>query len=419
GSIRTNRGLRALTVTQFLGAFNDNLFKQIMLFLAARFLFPGEDQQGLASAVFALPFILFSGIAGELSERYSKRTVIVAMKVAEVLVMIAAMVAFWVGSWTFLLVVLFVMGTQSAFFGPSKYGIIPELVDREQLMAANGIISMTTFFAILTGTAVAGPIMDQVPDKLWIGGAACLLIALVGTWTATSVTRTPVTRPDLKIGLNPFSGLPASIREMRKDGHMLEVVLANSFFFFNGGVLQQAVTGMGTDQVLGLAMNENRYLSYLLATLATSLMIGCLVVPIVGKRVSAPRLVTIGVSSMVLFQVLLTLVGPVVPRESGGYLLAHLLLGATGFFAAFFVVPIVSFVQDAPEEGKKGKTFAVNNFFNFIFIFLAGGFYLATSELEMPSTFSTALAALIFGAYLIHIRKTVGQLRLGNGPTAS
>ena len=419
GSIRTNRGLRALTLTQFLGAFNDNLFKQLLLFLAARSLFPGEDWQGIAFAVFAAPFILFSGIAGELSERFSKRTVIVAMKMAEVVVMVGAMIAFWVGSWYFLLAVLFVMGTQSAFFGPSKYGIVPELVDRKQLMAANGIISMTTFCAILSGQALAGPIMDEYADMLWIGGAACLLLALVGTWTATGVTPTPVTRPDLKIGLNPFAGLAASIREMRGDGHMLKAVLANSFFFFNGGVLQQAVTGMGSEQVLDLAMDQNKLLSFLLVTLATSLMVGCLVVPILGRRVSAPRLVTIGVCSMALFQSLLILVGPVVPTGSGGYLLAHVLLALTGFSAAFFVVPIVSFIQDAPEEGKKGKVFAVNNFFNFIFIFLAGAFYLAASELKLPSTWSTALASLIFGAYLCCIRKTVSRLRLGNGPTDS
>jgi acyl-[acyl-carrier-protein]-phospholipid O-acyltransferase/long-chain-fatty-acid--[acyl-carrier-protein] ligase len=347
-----------------------------------------------------------------LSERCPKRSVIVAMKLAEILVMLGALVGFWMGSWPLLLTVLFVMGTQSAFFGPSKYGIVPELVERRGLLSANGVITMTTFLAILSGQAVAGPLLDHFPNALWIGGSVCVAIAILGTAVSLGITRTPATRPESRVGWNPFGGLFGTIGEMRADRRLFAIVIANSFFWFNGGVLQQAVTGMGSPDVLDLALDENMLISLLLVTLASSLMLGCIVAPIVGRRLPASRLLTLGVICMVGAQLLLTLVGPVFSRAEGGYLLAHVLLGVAGFSAAFFVVPIVSFVQDAPPEGKKGKTFAVNNFLNFLFIFLAGAFYDLISRLGLPPTVSTALASLILAGYVFRIRRVVRQVRL-------
>ena len=154
------KSFHALVGTQFLGAFNDNLFKQLMLLLAASYLFQGRDLQGLAFAIFSLPFVLFSGIAGDLSERFSKRTIIVQMKVAEIAVLLLGVIAFVFLSWPFMLVVLFLMGMQSAIFGPSKYGVIPELIPAGRLLRANGMIAMTTFMAILLGQAFAGPLLD-------------------------------------------------------------------------------------------------------------------------------------------------------------------------------------------------------------------------------------------------------------------
>jgi MFS family permease len=133
-----NRSFVWFTTAQFLGAFNDNLFKQLVLLLAALWLFPGQDKQAIATITFALPFLLFSGIAGELSERFSKRTVIVWMKLLEVVTMLGGATALQLRSWPLLLAVLFLMGTHSAFFGPSKYGIVPEIVEAKGLMSANG-----------------------------------------------------------------------------------------------------------------------------------------------------------------------------------------------------------------------------------------------------------------------------------------
>ena len=148
-----------LTATQFLGAFNDNLYKQLLLllFVAVPHGEQTQDWQSLALVMFSLPFILFSGFAGFLSDRYSKTRVIVFAKVAEIAIMAAGAAGFWaMGQYGLtgpiigvLSAVLFCMGAQSAFFGPGKYGILPELFRDRDLPAANGIVLMTTFIAII------------------------------------------------------------------------------------------------------------------------------------------------------------------------------------------------------------------------------------------------------------------------------
>src|SRR5687768_11130244 len=157
-----DRSFWGMTATQLLGAFNDNLFKQLMLLLAipvGAAAAQKADEQGLATMIFSLPFVLFSGFAGYLSDRHSKRNVIVACKLAEIGIMLLGMIgflAYGMTGYSGLLVVLFLMGTHSAFFGPGKYGILPELFREHDLPKANGVILMTTFLAIIFGTASAG-----------------------------------------------------------------------------------------------------------------------------------------------------------------------------------------------------------------------------------------------------------------------
>src|SRR5918996_1001269 len=158
---------RGMATTQFLGAFNDNLFKQLILLLAtptAAQLASGgaADRQAEAQVVFAASFLIFSGVAGYLSDRFSKRPVVILSKVAEIVVMLLGLIGFlYYGVVGFggMLFVLFLMGTQSAFFGPAKYGILPEMIRKSDLPRGNGIFLMLTFLAIIFGVALAGGLL--------------------------------------------------------------------------------------------------------------------------------------------------------------------------------------------------------------------------------------------------------------------
>jgi predicted MFS family arabinose efflux permease len=403
---------RCLVGAQFFGAFNDNLFKQLILFLSAGFLFPGQDKQGLAFAVFAVPFVLFSGIAGDLSERFSKRTIIWLMKVAEIGIMILGALAFKISSWPFLLGVLFLMGMQSAFFGPSKYGVIPEIVPSNSLLKANGVIAMTTFLSVLLGQALAGPLMDLFGERLWMPGVACTAFAIIGTVFARGMAPLEAKRPDLAIKPNPFGSLWSTIGELKARRGLMNIVVLHSLFWFNGGVIQQAVVGMGEPAWLDVGLGEKRLLSYVMVTLAVAIMAGSVAAPRVAGRIGAGKCVLLGTSVLAAAQIALLSIGILVGPGRAGLPVAHVLMGFIGFFGAFFVVPVQSYLQYGPPEGARGQTFAVNNFMNFIFIFLAGLYYmLARSSLfDIGPVMAQALSGVcLFAAMALNRKHLLGM----------
>lgn len=371
------KSFRALVGAQFFGAFNDNLFKQLLLFLAAGYIFKDQDVQGLVAAVFALPFVIFSGIAGDLSERFSKRTIIFYMKVLEIAIMMLGAAAFATLNWTFLLAVLFFMGVQSAFFGPSKYGIIPEIVPTNRLLRANGVISMTTFAAILLGQALAGPVLDIFGNRLYMPAVICVFFAVVGTFIASRMGPSLPQNRHQKIPPNPFGHLASTISHLRKQKGLLRFVLLNSTFWFNGSVLQQAVISLGEADYLAVGIGEKRLLSYILVTLSLAVIAGSILTPLISKRLGIGKTVIIGTLVMAMGQLSLLLIGAVFHRANGGLFVCHIIVAVIGLSGAMFVVPIQTYLQHAPEKGKKGQTVAVNNFMNFLFMFLAGIYYLA------------------------------------------
>ncbi|MBN1654493.1 MAG: MFS transporter [Deltaproteobacteria bacterium] len=408
------RSFRALIGAQFFGAFNDNLFKQLILFLAAGMLFSGEDKQGLAVVTFTLPFVLFSGMAGDLSERFSKNSVIFFMKVAEIAIMLLGAFALQLRHWYFMLTVLFIMGLQSAFFGPAKYGVIPELVATRRLLRANGVISMTTFLAILLGQALAGPLIDRFGNRLWVSGAMCVGIAVIGTACAGRMSPLLPKKPRLPISPSPFGNLFRTIRTLAQHRGLLRIVLLNSLFWFNGVVIQQSILGLGEPGYLSIVEGEKSLLSYLLVTLAVSIIIGSVLGPRLSKYLSLGSMIIAGAVAMVGGQFCLVLIGLVVDREHGGLAFAQTLMAWIGFSGAFFVVPIQSYLQHAPQDGTKGQTFAVNNFMNFLFMLFGGIFYLLARlpRLDIGPTLTQAGAGLILVTYLWIIRDRVKRIAI-------
>ncbi len=408
--IRQNRSFRGLLGAQFFGAFNDNLFKALILLMAARILFPGEDKQALATITFALPFVLFSGIAGDLSERYSKRSIVVRMKIAEIFIMAAGLVALQTKSWEMLLGVLFVMGTQSAFFGPSKYGVIPEIVKTDRLLRANGLIAMTTFMGVLLGTALAGWLLDNLLDTLWITGGICMVLAVVGTLLARTMAPLEPTQPDLPIPKSPFGSLWKTIGSLRAQEGLFPIVLLYSLFWFDGSVIQQSINGLGAPGFLDIPLDQNWKISMLQVTLALTIMVGSLTAPTAAKHFTEAKITIFGAVGMVVAQLALLIIGPVV-QGATAYPIAVVIFAVMGFCGAFFVVPLQTFLQHGPPPGMRGQTFAVNNFMNWVAILLGGVWYFGVKFIS--PTVLQAGAGLVLLSYLLLRLKWVKQLRIG------
>ena len=292
-----------MTVTQFLGAFNDNLFKQLVLLLSIAAAAKGgeagasaevSDNQGLAMFLFAAPFLAFTGVAGYLSDRYSKRNIVVLCKFAEIGVMALGGWAFYLygqdHSMWHLYAVLFLMATHSAFFGPAKYGILPEMLPERDLPRANGFMLMTTFLAIIFGTAVAGVLLDKFPGQLWIGSAACMGIAVLGTIASLLVRRVSPANPGLKFKWEAI-GVPKDMVEMlRADRPLLMALLVSSIFWLLAGMVPSAVNSLGK---IVLSVGDERT-SYLSAMIGVGIAVGCAVGGIVSKGKIDFRLLRIG-----------------------------------------------------------------------------------------------------------------------------
>ena len=374
-----------MVATQFLGAFNDNVFKQLMLLLAipvgAASL--DQDQQGLATVIFSLPFVLGSGYAGFLADRFSKRSVIVTAKIAEIVAMLLGTLAFLMYArvgYTGLLVVLFLMGMQSTFFGPSKYGILPEMLREEDLPRANGMMLMTTFLAIILGTAIAGGLgdlfidttlpRDEAAPNLWKGAAVCVGIAVFGTFASLLIRRTPPARPDLQIELSSFAIPPDARQTLKADRTLLWALLASSLFWLVAGMAIQAVNAFGMVQ-LGLGYLDT---SILTAVIAIGIAVGAVLAGKWSQGKADFRLVRAGLWGILGCLLLLSITLP-----GGVHLLGYFgslaVLVVLGVSAAMFAIPVQVFIQARPPDGQKGRMIAVMNQFNFIAILLSGVIY--------------------------------------------
>jgi acyl-[acyl-carrier-protein]-phospholipid O-acyltransferase/long-chain-fatty-acid--[acyl-carrier-protein] ligase len=213
------RGLPSFLWTQFLGALNDNVFKIVVSMLAVRVATGGSGGRELSivGAVFILPFLLFSGYAGQLADVYSKRTVLVATKFLEIVAMTLGLTAFLLGHLEITYGVLFLMGLHSTFFSPAKYGILPEILPDRELSRANGILEMSTFVAIVVGTAGGGFLFDAWKDQLWLVGVIVIALAVLGFVTSFGIPRVAASAPGTRVTLNPWSEIWLGIKRLYSD----------------------------------------------------------------------------------------------------------------------------------------------------------------------------------------------------------
>jgi acyl-[acyl-carrier-protein]-phospholipid O-acyltransferase/long-chain-fatty-acid--[acyl-carrier-protein] ligase len=368
-----------MAATQFLGAFNDNLFKQLILLLAtptAAELAAGtaKDVQGIAQIVFAASFLIFSGVAGYLADRYSKRTVIVLSKAAEIVVMLLGLVGFLmygIVGLPGLMFVLFLMGSQSAFFGPSKYGILPEMLRPSDLPRANGIFLMLTFLAIIFGTAAAGFLLTDTGGRVWRGSIVCVAIAIIGTLTSLLVRRVPVAQPDLTHSWSAWGISRDIVSLLMRDRQLKWAIVVVSIFWMVGGIVQQTVNALGKTQ---LHLNE-KDTSILAASIGLGIAIGCVLGGYLSRGRVNPKVVFVGALGLFITLVMMALPGGT-NQHLLGYRGSIPVLIVMGAFTGMFIVPVQVALQSRPPREEKGRMIATMNQFSWIGIILGAILYL-------------------------------------------
>jgi len=367
-----------MAITQFLGAFNDNVFKQLILLLATPTVAQvaagtADDLQSRAQYVFAASFLIFSGFAGYLSDRYSKRPIVILSKVAEIVCMLLGVIGFYFYSHfglTGMFAVLFLMGTQSAFFGPSKYGILPEMLRPSDLPRANGIFLMLTFLAIIFGMAVAGGLKLLLDNKLWIASLACVGIAIAGTITSLWVRKVPAAQPNLEYRWSCWMISKDTLALLRRDRQLLWAIVVVAMFWLVGGMVLQSVNALGKSQ---LGLNEMQT-SMLAASIGVGTAIGCILGGHLShNRVSRPVVVG-GAAGTVAMLAIMCLPGGQHQHLLGFYGSIPVLI-ALGVFSGMFIVPVQVALQSRPPREEKGRMIATMNQLSWVGVILGALFY--------------------------------------------
>ncbi|WP_305045062.1 acyl-[ACP]--phospholipid O-acyltransferase [Geoalkalibacter sp.] len=351
-----------LNLTQFFGALNDNLLKLLIIFFLIGL--QGPEQAAAiaakAGAVFVIPFLLFAPLAGILADRLSKSRIILAMKGAELLIALGAVAAFALASPAGLYGTLFLMAVQSALFGPAKYGVVPELVERRQLSRANSLLETLTYLAIILGCALAPLLVQATGSNYRLAAGACILVALAGLGAGRKIVQTPAAAAGVAAQAPLRQQLRETLSELRQDGYLMLAILGSAYFMFFGAFAQINLIPLGM-QELGLTQEQSGYL-FLVAALgigAGSLLAG---------RLSG-RNVEFGVVPIGAF-------GLAFSAGACYWLAGHLvpLLGAIfllGLSAGLFLVPLHAFVQFRAPRERLGRILAAGSFLSWCGVLLA------------------------------------------------
>lgn len=371
--------------TQFLGAFNDNVYKNAVMILlayeAASFGLQGGALDSdtiiqLCGALFILPFLLFSATSGQLADKYEKTRIIRLVKVLEIGIMVLGGFGFWLQSVSLLLTAIFLLGLHSTLFGPVKYAILPQHLRRDELMGGNGLVEMGTFIAILLGQILGGVLIGIKPNGWLLVTATATAFAITGYIVSRRIPLSPPPAPNLKINWNPVTETIANMRLAAANKRVLIALIAASWFWFFGAVLLSQFPNLTRTVLHG---NEH-VVTLLLAIFSIGVGVGSVMCEKLSGHKVEIGLVPFGAIGLTIFGVEFYLALNAMAtsgtaqldvlaflQQAGAYrVLMDLLL--IGFFGGLFIVPLYALMQSETEEVYRSRIIANNNILNALFI---------------------------------------------------
>ncbi len=367
---KLSRSFVWLNVTQFLGALNDNVFKLMLIYLLGEVMGKEHSAEIVSAAfgLFVVPFLLFSHAAGVLADRISKRTIIVAIKFVEVIIMLMACAAVLMESPVALFVILFLLGCHSTLFSPSKFGIIPELVPAEKLSIANSFIEGLTYMAIIIGTFLPTFFL-QTMGGTYVGLVCfCLCLAGVGVVTSFGIEKTPAAGSSKKFSALFLLEIFKTLKETSKDRRLFLAITGAAYFLFLGAFIQQNALLYG-QECLGMNMKES---GYLFPMAALGIGAGALLAGKLSGRNIEFGIVPIGAIGLTVACVVLGLM----PASVKG---ALVLITFIGICSGLFIVPLNSFIQYRSPTDRRGEILACTNFLSFLGVALSAGIFILLS----------------------------------------
>jgi MFS family permease len=406
--------------TQFLGAGNDNIYKNALVIFVAFHAatltsLDTNTLVNLAGAVFIAPFVLLSATAGQLADKLEKSRLIRWIKLFEIGIMAVGFAGFWRRDITLLFSALALLGLHSTLFGPVKYAILPQTLEPEELIGGNGLVEMGTFVAILIGTIVGGLVVAIEGSGPVLAGAVALAVAVAGYVASRLVPPLPPVDPGLAINWNPFSETWKNLRIAHGSQVVWQSMLGISWFWFYGAVFLAQFAGFARDTLGG---NEH-VVTLLLALFSVGIGIGSLLCErLSGRRVEL-GLVPFGSIGLTLFAVDLWLAsrnlhasglaGLDVFLASPAHWRVAADLVLIGLFGGFFIVPLYALIQERSPPSHRSRIIAANNILNAIFLVVSAliAIALLAAGLSIPELF--LVTALMNAAVAIYIFRLVPE----------
>jgi len=374
--------------TQFLGAGNDNVYKNALVIFvafqaAALTTFSSNDLVNIAAAVFIFPFMLFSATAGQLADKYEKSRLIRLIKIFEIAIMVIGAVGFYRRDLVLLFVALGMMGVHSTLFGPVKYAILPQHLRNDELVGGNGLVEMGTFVAILLGEIVGGLVIAIKPDGPIFAGATAIAIALAGYLVSRRIPETPAVAPELRINWNPFTETWRNLRFAHGNRVVWLAMLGISWFWFYGATYLTQFANF-TKDVLG---GDEHVATLLLAIFSIGIGVGSLLCERLSGHKVEIGLVPFGSIGLSVFAIDLYLASRSLAPQGLAGIGAFFAIGAhwrviadlilIGMFGGFYIVPLYALIQERSEPAFRSRIIAANNILNAIFMVASAGIALA------------------------------------------
>ena len=352
------RGFWNLMFTQFQGAFSDNALKWLVVFLVFNMGLSDADQDSkvaLAGIVFAVPFLLFSMWAGWLSDRYSKRSVMMGVKLAEIAIMLFAALGLWLNSLPLQLTAICLMGLHSAVFAPAKYGILPEILPASRLSWGNGILELLTFVAIIAGTVTGGLLAHYLKGQQVWSGVLLAALAAVGFLTSVGSPRVPAADPAKPFVWNFPAEIYRQMRAMRRDSDLWRANWGNTWFFYIAALVQLNLA-LYAQQDFGLKETEQ---SWLQAALCLGIGAGSIFTGYFSRGRIAYGFIPLGAAIMTAGSVIMGL-----PEISQRVFTAALAVLGAG--SGMFIVPVAAVLQHRPAASEKGAVQGVASWLSWV-----------------------------------------------------
>ncbi len=378
--------------SQFGGALNDNLFKLLVIYgmVTAWPTRSSESSNAIVGAVFAIPFLFFIGAAGVLADRVRKHQIVRGIKLMEIGVMAFGTVALYLNNAWMMLAGMFLMSLQSALFSPTKFGIVPELVGRENISRANSFMSAASYLAMICGTVLAPRFQS------WFGpwvGLSCVGIAFLGWVAAVRIAPVPLAGGQRKASVFFLSDILRTLREVHRDGFLALAVWSSAYFLMIAAFVQLNLLTYGVEH-LGLANQEKATDLFLMVAMGIGL--GSLVGGKVSRRGIEFGIVPIGSALLALSCAGLWIL------PQGALFPAYFLCLTMGFGAGLFILPVQSFLQFRSPPDKMGEIIAASGWLSWLGVLLAAGLlYLCSSVLHLSAAESFLALSVLVAALAI------------------